>query len=130
MPKSVGTVQHSHSPAECGAVLPSLQQVPQEGLAGWNQFVTQDVPWADLEVALGHRTRDPLSPIRPNRQRIFQDDRLPVEDESCVGIAFEQLQQIPGCRDEPRLECGTRQVPLTIPVCVQDKVESRLLRHL
>src|ERR1035441_2065680 len=65
MPKGVGTVQHRLMAAECGAVLPSLQQVAQEGLAGWNQFVTQDVPWADLEVALGHRTRDPLSPIRP-----------------------------------------------------------------
>ena len=72
---------------------------------------------------LGNGRGDSRRPVRLHRQHVLEQDRLAVEHESRVGVAFQEVEQVTDRGDEAGQERSARQVPLAVPVGMSDQVK-------
>ena len=81
MAKLIRDVTETHRPAKRGCLGESHPQVSNQGLAGNQPLIGQDVPRTDQETALDDEFRDSLARARAHFQVVVENDRLAVEGE-------------------------------------------------
>src|SRR5205823_79700 len=127
--KRVGRVQDVQPSPQTLGIGRAEQQVPDEGLTGWNQLVGEDVPGTDLQAPGLHQPLDLVVALGARPQIVLDQNRLPIEQEAAKSaVRLQPFQQgVEQCH-EPRVERGPWEVPLAIPVGVRDQMED-VRRH-
>ena len=116
-----GQVADVHHATEGRATRDAGLQVADEGLAGDEELVHEDVPGSDGEPAGRGEGPQPLLVLGTDLEVVVDDGHLAVEEEVAVGaVALELVEQAVDQRDQLQAEGLERLVPLAVPVGVGD----------
>ncbi len=81
----VGQVADFHHPAEIPTASDAGLEIPDDGLAGHQELVHQDVPGTDGDASCRGQGPQPFLVLRPDLEVVVDDRQLPVEQEVGVG---------------------------------------------
>jgi hypothetical protein len=124
MAERVGGIHYRRAPAQRLGVGSTEQQVADQGLAGRNDLVGQNVPGPDLQPAGAHQGAESRALVGAYAEVVLQQHGLAVEIEAAeLRRCVEAVEQVVEGGNQASHEGGSRQVPLSVPVGVRDEVD-------
>src|SRR5438552_14418954 len=125
MAERVRGIENVGSPAELFGVGATGEEVSHQGFAGGDELVREDVPGTDLQPSIGHQAAHGVDSVGADSQVVLEQDGLAVEQETSeAGFRLEASDQIIDRRHESGDEPGAWQIPLAIPVRMDDQMKS------
>ena len=117
----VGQVADGHRPPEGGRPLHAHLEVADEGLAGDEELVGEDVPRADGDAPGRRQPAEAGLGLGAEGEVVVDRRHLPVEEEvGDGGVGLQPVEDVVEHVDQPQAEGLERLVPLTVPVRVGD----------
>ena len=122
MSKRVGTVRNARTlRAKVREQSRPRLEIAHHGFAARNEVVGEDVPWPGFEHTSGEMRAKRRLLVWPHRQKVGQQDRLPVEQER-RGALDRSCQQRVDERNQPLPKSTGGVIPLPVPVRVRDEM--------
>jgi hypothetical protein len=122
--KRVRRIQHAEAPTPRRRIGGAEQQIAHQRLARRDLLVRQDVPRPDLQPPGAHQGLDLLDTLGPCAGIVLEEDRLAVEEETRKSrIAAQPIEQLVQRCDQPCVQGGPREMPLAVPVGVQNQMK-------
>ena len=124
MAESVRRIEYVEPAAQAGRVGAADEEVAHQRLARGDLLVGQHIPGPDLEPPGSHQSAHQRLAIRPYREVVLEQNRLPVQEEGLEGrISLESFEQVVEQSDQSDTKGRLREIPLPVPVRMEDQVE-------